>query len=277
MFCARKQTIFIIILEVLLGLNDYNIVHCSIHTYGVKWAFSSDVLFEKLLYAKTTAVPTNYTIVYKYEATAYSPLIRYCEFNITANSTGRIELDNNVDDEHIFWYTKSHFMTAVFNVFNATDLQVGAMLGGMSLGADGDQIFRTHILGIIGGRQRIDPRSFLLIYEHNMPHTNTRHVVLGERQAGDALIDHQSKLVEKNSNHFANRNLYIEQPGWSITCVEFSFDSPSAIAFTDSKFISEDKINVIVYDLIRSKFKVDMSVYGFDRTRKPDAYQPISV
>lgn len=98
------------------------------------------------------------------------------------------------------------------------------MFGGISLGPEVENVLRTHLAVMNSIRYFNEPRSFVLIYEHNAIKTNTRHVVLGERQDGDALLHQQSKLVKKNSNRFAESDLNAEQSEWSITCVEFSFD-----------------------------------------------------
>lgn len=113
-------------------------------------------------------------------------------------------------------------MEAVFSVYNATDLKIQATLRGISIGIDFEGILRRH--QFLDGRYRtFQPRSFTLIYEHNATQTNKRFVAFGERQSGDELINHQTKLVSI-SNRFAQGELYFEQPGRSITCIEFSFD-----------------------------------------------------
>lgn len=52
--------------------------------------------------------------------------------------------------------------------------------------------------------------------------------------------------------------------------------SKSAVAFLNSSFVGEHKIDAIVYDLNSPGFEAKMTVYGYDRQSKPaGTYVPI--
>lgn len=54
----------------------------------------------------------------------------------------------------------------------------------------------------------------------------------------------------------------------------FLLQTPTAVAFINSTFVSEHRVDAIVYDLNFPEFEANMTVYGYKWSR-PGSYKPI--
>ncbi|XP_031630808.1 uncharacterized protein LOC116345515 [Contarinia nasturtii] len=221
-------------------------------------------LFEKVLFSQHLDQPKNYTLIFKYIASESSPNITFAKFEVPGTKTqGSIDVSKEKGKEKT--------LQAQLNIVNGTNIHVTCKIYGPSV-----NLLDAATLGRMSSSTENNPKTVTVIYGHNTSKTRNRKVNLGLRQTGDKLINFQRKNVTL-SYRFPEAEFECKDKNNSITSVAFSFDSPTAIAFINSTYLSEHQVNVIAYDLNNPYFEANMSVYGYDSRVKPDSYKPIVI
>lgn len=128
------------------------------------------------------------------------------------NSTGSIEVNTTSNNE------KS--VQATLNLVNATKISVTAQIYGSSV-TIGSLAMNS------GSNSQAKPKTFTVVYGHNNTQTRNRRIHLGQRQAGDRLLEFQHKNVTLPVNifkKFAEDDFVYYGKQQFITSIQFSFD-----------------------------------------------------
>lgn len=113
---------------------------------------------------------------------------------------------------------------------------------GASLSA---QLHINPFLTEIFGDQMFEPKSFALVYAHNLTHSENRFVSVGQRQLGDQLLKHESKLV-KMATSFPEYVIEYEDDNHYLTHVHFSFDVSVYYSVYKPSLVSSRNLNALL-------------------------------
>jgi len=224
------------------------------HTFG--GLEGGDKLFNKKVIDDTNTVPKNYTIIFKYFGKKL-PMLSQVIIDVSANSTGKLEVTNELQN-----------IEATIFVHNA--LNVTATITIYSYGVAFLPILKQWPYE----KDDYATKSVTIIYKKNatvsdVPRSFSRNAI-GSRQSGDGLIYFESRNIT-NISRFPSKAFEYSGDDF-ITCVGFSFNSPTAMAMVNTTFISDSEFSMVVYDMNVEHFVANMSIYGFKKGYKPNDY-----
>lgn len=113
---------------------------------------------------------------------------------------------------------KEKTVQATLNIVNGKNIHVIGTIYGNSVNLFDTATLQKAVLG----DQNV-PKTVTVVYAHNTTQTRNRKIVLGNRQAGDKLIDFQTHNVTF-SYRFPEVELQFHDKNKHITSVGFSFD-----------------------------------------------------
>lgn len=215
-----------------------------------------EIILNRVILNRTTAVPTNYTIIYKYIRAELSGFISFIEFeckncvsdikcactvvapkksllffSLIQTLTGNISKNANVGPR------KENVVSATLDIQDGTDVEVWVRIYGVGASISSRLSVDPFTVEFLGDKL-FEPKSFALVYAHNVTQKRHHLISLGERQPGDHLVKFDSKFIQRTStNNFPESEFEYSQTDAYLTHISFSFDVSVCLSVLKNRWL----------------------------------------
>ncbi|XP_037036840.1 uncharacterized protein LOC119074664 [Bradysia coprophila] len=243
-----------------------NVCMADVHSWGQLITYQYHRMYERTLIDESSSVPKDYTIFYKYYGAPFKP-VAHIEIEVNTKSEGYINIGRFTINTYNKRKEDAQTFDAQVSIKNATNVTATLRIHGMGM----------MTLPSMGLRKLTSTRSVAYVHaKSSIPSIKQNGFVqslIGKRRNGDELIHFESRNV-RNQNRFPSRAFEYSGSEY-ITCVGFSFDSPTAMVMINTTFVGENEFNGIVYDMNSEHFVANMSVYGIKILSRPYHFEGV--